>query len=109
MIALGQNYDIFVLTWLYAGASIIAFGLGYRMAACCMAQVLLPLEFVITSLSPYGYAPYCANIIAFGQDGSSMLSHGCMLYGASIIALGLGYLIFVIVWLCAVWHEYYCI
>ena len=65
-------------------------GLGrlcYRTVVSCMARVLLPLAYLILSL----------------------LLDGCTLYDASVIAFGLGYLIFVIVWLYAVWREYYCL
>ena len=39
----------------------------------------------------------------------SLHSYGCTSYGASIIAFGLGQLIFVITWQYAVWREYYCL
>ena len=57
------------------------------MAVRRMAQALLPLAWVNSSLSTYG----------------------CMPYGASIIAFGLGYLNFAIVWLYIVRREYYCL
>ena len=56
------------------------------MAVRCMARVLLPLARV----------------------NASVFSYGCTPYGASIIASGLGDLIFV-VWLHVVWREYYCL
>ena len=40
---------------------------------------------------------------------SSLPSYGCTSSGASIIAFGLGYLIFAIIWPYAVWREYYCL
>ena len=61
--------------------------LCHRMAVRRMAQVLLPLASAI----------------------SSFLSYGCTPYGASIIAFGLGYLIFTVVWLYVVCREYYCL
>ena len=39
---------------------------------------------------------------------SSLLSYGRMPYGTTIIAFGLGYVIFAIVWLYVVRREYYC-
>ena len=57
------------------------------MAVRRMARILLPSSWV----------------------NSSLLSYGCTPYGASIHAFSLGYLIFAIVWLYAVWREYYCL
>ena len=37
---------------------------------------------------------------------SSLLSHSNTPYGVSIIAFGLGYLIFAMVWLYVVWRDY---
>ena len=56
------------------------------MGVCRMARALLPLAWV----------------------NSSLLIHGCAPYGVSIIAFGVGYLIFAIVWLYVVLREYYC-
>ena len=57
------------------------------MAVRRMAPALLPLSWV----------------------HSSLLSYGCMPYGASIVAFGLGYLNFAIVCLYVVQREYYCL
>ena len=85
-----MGYLIFVIVWLNAawreyyclwpGLS----HLGYRMAVLRMARILLPLAWAI---SPF-------------------LSSGCTPHGASIIAFGLGYLIFVILWL---YKNYLCL
>ena len=45
--------------------------------------------------------------LPLARVSSSLLSYGYTLYGASIIAFGLGHLIFVIVWPYAAWREYY--
>ena len=55
--------------------------LCHRMAVRSMARALLPLAWLNSSFP----------------------------YGASIIAFGLGYLIFAIVWLYVVWREYHCL
>ena len=91
--AFGLGYIIFAIVWLYVvwreycclwpGLT----HLCYCMAVRCMARVLLPSSWV----------------------NSSLLSYGCTPYGASIHAFSLGYLIFAIVWLYAVWREYYCL
>ena len=61
--------------------------LCHRMDVRRMARVLLPLAWF----------------------DSSLLSYGCTLYGVSIIAFGLGHLIFAIVCLYVVGREYYCL
>ena len=61
--------------------------LCYHLAVRRMARVLLPLAWAI----------------------SSWLLYGCTPNGVSIIAFGLGYLTFVIVWMYAAWREYYCL
>ena len=78
---------MFIIIWLYAvwreyhclwpGVS----QLCHCMAVRRTARVLLPLAWI----------------------NSPLLSYGCTSYGASIIALGLGYLIYAIVWLYVVW------
>ena len=52
-----------------------------------LARVFLPLAWVNSSLLSYGRTPY----------------------GASIIAFGLGYLMFATIWRYVVWREHYCL
>ena len=93
IIAFGLGKFIFVIIWPYAvWRRYSCFWpvlphLCHRVAVRRMAQVLLPLAWVDSSLSAYGRT----------------------LYGASIIAFGLGHLIFAIVSLYMVWREYYCL
>ena len=39
----------------------------------------------------------------------SLQSYGCTSYGASMIACGLGYILFGILWLYVVWRQYDCL
>ena len=93
MIAFGLRYITLAIVWVYAvwrEHSCLLPGLPrlcHHMAVCRMARVLLPLAWVTSSLPSYS----------------------CMSYGASIIAVGLGYLIFAIVWLNVMWREHYCL
>ena len=93
IIAFGLGYLTFVIVWLY-----VVWREYYclwprlihrcrHMAVRRMAWVLLPLAW-LTSFLP---------------------SYGCTSYGASIVAFALGYFIFVIIWLYAIWREYYCL
>ena len=99
----------------------------------CMAQVFLPLAWVITSLLLFGSTPYGASImwreycpwlglahlcyrvavrcmarvlLPLAWVISSLLPYGHTPYGASIAAFGLVDLIFVIGWMYAVWRCY---
>ena len=93
IIAFGLGYLTFVIVWLYVvwrEYYCLWPGLPHLcnpMAVRRMAQVLLPLASAI----------------------SSFLSYGCTPYGASMIAFGLGYLIFGIARLYAVRRRYYCL
>ena len=88
-----MGYLIFVVIWLYVvwreyyclwpGLP----HLCHRMAEGYMARALLPLAWITSSLQSYGCTPFGANILAFG----------------------LGYLIFAMILLHAVWREYYCL
>ena len=93
IIAFDLGYLIFIIVWLYIiWCEYYCFWPGLphlcnRMAVRHMARVLLPLAWVISFWGSYG----------------------CTWYGASMIAFGVGYLIFAIVALYVVWREYYCL
>ena len=92
-IAFGLVEFFFVIIWLYLvwrEYYCLRPGLPHlchRMAVHCMAPVLLPLAWV----------------------DSSLLSYGCTLHGAGIIAFGLCNLILAILWLYIVWRQYHCL
>ena len=96
IIALGMCQLIFVIIWLYLVWRKYDFlwpGLPHfchRMAVHHMARVLLHMACVDSSLLSYGRTPYGASIIAFGLGYLIFAIHGCTSYGASIIAFGLG-------------------
>ena len=85
--------DSFFLIWLYVvwrEYDCLWNGLQqlcHRMALGRLARVVLPLARV----------------------NASLLSYGCTPYGASILAFGLGSVIFAVVWLYIVWPEYHCL
>ena len=79
------------------------------MAVCRMARVLLPLAWVNSSLLSYGWAPYAGVLLPLAWVTSSLASYGCTPYGAIMIAFGLCYHIFAIVWLHVVWRKHCCL
>ena len=104
----------------------------HRMALCCVAQALLPLARVNSSLLSYmavpvwreyhclwaGLVHLCHRVavlhmarvaLPLARVNVSLSSYGCTPYGASIVAFGLGHLIFAIVWLKVFWPEHYCL
>ena len=93
IIAFALGYFIFVIIWLSASWReyfCVWPGLPqlcHRTAVRCTVRVLSPLAWV----------------------NSSWFSYGRTSYAASMVAFGLGYLIFAIIWLCVVWFEYYCL
>ena len=94
IIAVGLCNLIFAIVWLYVVWREYHYlwpgliHLCYHMAVRHMVRVFLPLAWVTSCLPPYGGTPY----------------------GTSIIAFGLGYLIFRIVWLLYVlWRDYQCL
>ena len=74
-----------------------------------MARVLLPLAWVNSSLLSYGLAPYAGVLLPLAWVTSSLASYGCTPYGAIMIAFGLCYHIFAIVWLYVVWRKHCCL
>ena len=69
------------------------------MAVRHMARLWLPLAYVTTYLPSYGLMSYNGSIIAFGLGYLIFVIIWQYPYGESIIAFGLGYLICAIVWL----------
>ena len=114
IIAFGLGYLIFAMVWLYVVRRKYyclwpgSIHLCYHMAICDMAQVLLPLAWVTSSLPSMTVRRMARVSLFLALVSSPLLSYACTPYGASIIAFGLGYLIFAIVWLYVVWRKYYC-
>ena len=48
-------------------------------------------------------------LLPLARVNASVISYGCTPHGASIVAVGLGYLTFAMVWLHVVWREYCCL
>ena len=96
------------------GASIIAFDLGYVTFVTVLLYAAWREDYCLwPGLSLFCY-PMAVRRVArvllpLAWAMSPLLPSGCTLHGASIIAFGLGYLIFVTLWLYAVWREYCCL
>ena len=115
VIGFGMGYHVFVITWLYAVRreyDCLWFMLSHlccRMAVRCMARVSLRLAFVFSALLSHCCTPCVASIVGHGPGCHIFAIVRCPPHGTSIVAFGLGYLSFVIVWLYDVGREYYCL
>ena len=115
MIAFGLGYLIFAIVWLHAiwheyyclWPGLIR--LCYHVAVRRMARVLLPLAWGTSSLPSMAICRMARVLLHLAWVNSPLLSDGCMLYGASMLSFGLGYLVFAIALLHVVWHEYHCL
>ena len=79
------------------------------MAVRCMVRVLLPLARVDASVLSYGCMPYGAKIIAFGLSDLIFAIVWLHVVWREYFAFRLGYLFFAMVWRYVVWREYYCL
>ena len=94
------------------GASIIAFGPGYLMFATVWWYIVWREYYCLwpglIDLCYHMARCHMARVYCL-WPASSLASYGCTPYGAIMIAFGLCYHIFAIVWLYVVRREHYCI